>query len=93
MVLIRLLSLNCLKYNRRIWVQYVKSEENILADSLSRLDFKRFWCNAPPNMDRQPTSLSTDLWPVSKIWMVHRKCYTCATHAQHSAKMTKAQKD
>ena len=69
MYLIRQLALNCLHFNRRIWVEYVKSEENVLADSLSRFDFKRFWENVPNSMETTPTEIPTQLWPVSKIWI------------------------
>ena len=68
MFLIRLLVLNNLKFNRRIWVKHVKSAENILADALSRLNFKKFWKFAPRNMDRTPTKLPEELWPASKLW-------------------------
>ena len=43
MKLIRLLTLDNLKNNRRVFVKYVKSRDNVLADALSCLDFARFW--------------------------------------------------
>ena len=42
MKLIRRLIYRCLELNLRIFVKYVESENNEIADSLSRLEFKRF---------------------------------------------------
>ena len=67
--LLRLLALNNLRFNRRISVRYVKSEDNYLADSLSRGKFKDFWDKAPKNMDRYPTPLPEQLWPIEKVWI------------------------
>ena len=47
MVVLRLPILNGLYYSRRILVRYVKSRDNILADSLSRGKLDIFWKNAP----------------------------------------------
>ena len=69
MVLIRMLMLNCIKYNTRVSVKHVASEKNTLADALSRLEFDRFWYHAPKNMQIHPENLSEDLWPASKIWV------------------------
>ena len=68
MYLLRMLMLNNLLYNRVIKVKYISSKENDLADSLSRLDFKRFWRLAQVMTNEQPTPLSSQLWPMSKIW-------------------------
>ena len=68
MYLIRLLILNNLRFNRKIWVEHVESEENTLADSLSRMEFDRFWENAPEDMDRFPRNPHKDMWPASKLW-------------------------
>ena len=43
-------------------------QKNILADSLSRLDFKRFFENAPETVAPLPDNLPEELWPASKIW-------------------------
>ena len=42
MTLIIQLMILCMEINLRIFVRYVKSAENILADCLSRMDLKRF---------------------------------------------------
>ena len=43
MYLLRLIVLNNLIHNRRVFVQYVKSADNELADALSRIQLLRFW--------------------------------------------------
>ena len=68
MKLIRLITLNSILYKQRIVVHYLKSESNRLADSLSRLDFDRFWRNAPVTMSQVPDQIPDDLWPIEKIW-------------------------
>ena len=68
MKLIRLLVLDGLQNNRRVFVKYVKSKDNYLADSLSRLDLMRFWRNAPKHMLTYPDRISDKLWPLQKIW-------------------------
>ena len=65
MYLLRLLVLNNLRFNRRISVKYVKSADNILADSLSRLKFDI----APKNTRMQPDEIPEELWPIEKFWM------------------------
>ena len=68
MVLIRIITINNLIFNRRLLVKYVKSKENSLADSLSRGDFKEFWKLNPganPREDPTPSMIS----PVWKIWL------------------------
>ena len=68
MFLIRKLVLNNLKFNHRIWVEYIKSKDNVQADALSRMEFNRFWKNSPVDMDRNPSKLPDVLWPASKLW-------------------------
>ena len=43
MKLIRILVLNNIVHNRRLFTQHIRSEDNFLTDSLSRLNFKCFW--------------------------------------------------
>ena len=69
MILIRMLVLNNLRFNRRLEVEHVKSRDNVLADSLSRMDLPRFWRNAPASMNAKPDQLPAELWPVSNIWV------------------------
>ena len=68
MHLIRLLVLDGILHNRKIVVKYVKSKDNVLADSLSRLDLKRFWKFAPQNTNQFPDPIPKFMWPVDKVW-------------------------
>ena len=68
MVLIRLLTLNCLQYNRKIFAHHIRTDLNKLADSLSRQAFKVFWRYAPVGTKNYPDPLPSEIWPVKKIW-------------------------
>ena len=69
MKLIRLLTLNCLTYNMRIFAKYVPSGDNEIADSLSRFEWSRFWRLAvKKGMDRVPQKIPAILWPPSKFF-------------------------
>ena len=68
MKLIRILTLNCLLYNRRIFVRHVPSKKNLLADSLSRMNLAKFWNHAPCSMAKYPTKIPDEIWPVEKVW-------------------------
>ena len=67
MVLLRVLIADGLTHNRRVFVGWVSTKENILADSLSRGKIalvKRL----APHMNPQPDCISMDIWPLSNIW-------------------------
>ena len=68
MKLIRLIILDNLINNRRVYAKYVSSLDNFLSDALSRLQFDHFWRLAPANMDPTPCEISTLVWQASKIW-------------------------
>ena len=68
MYLIRLLTLSGLIDNRRVFARHVPGVNNDLADSLSRLQFNRFWNLAPSDMSRFPTRVNGLIWPPSKVW-------------------------
>ena len=84
MKLIRLLVLNNLIYNRKIYVHHIRTDLNILADSLSRQNFKEFWDNAPTFTRKYPDKLTTEIWPVNKVWWWRNKaplqCKDCSVH-------------
>ena len=63
--LLRLLTINNLMHNRRIFIKYVTSADNFLADSLSRLKLKTFFQEAPETVNLQPQALPRELWPAS----------------------------
>ena len=68
MYLLRILVLNNLIHNRKLFARHLTSSENFLSDALSRMQFDCFWHLAPKNMDKFPSSLPEDIWPASKIW-------------------------
>ena len=74
MYLLRILILNCMINNLRLFAKYVRSKDNGLADALSRLQFKRFRQLAKEQkrqMDEYPHTTDNRLWPLSKIWDKH----------------------
>ena len=68
MKLLRLLVLNNLIFNRKIFMEYIPSKENTLADALSRQDFKTFWDKALAYMAPNPDVISKESWPEHKAW-------------------------
>ena len=68
MVLIRLLVLESMARNVRVYAKYVNTKDNGLSDSLSRMDFKRFR-RLGPFMDEFCTEPPFDMWPTEKIWL------------------------
>ena len=66
--LIRVLVLQGLTHNRRVFCRHIKSELNILSDALSRLDFKRFWRHAPSTMAGRSDQILKNIWPVDWFW-------------------------
>ena len=71
MILLRLLVQNNMKHNRRVFVVYVPTKLNILADALSRADFDRFWKYAPETMHRHADVIPDEIWPPDKIWNMY----------------------
>ena len=72
MYLIRKLTLNNLVHKRCIFLKFIPSKQNSLADSLSRGQMARFWKLAKElgrTMNLQPAPLHPDLWPPSRIWL------------------------
>ena len=69
MVLIRMLTLNNLVFNRRLFVDYIKTDANVLADALSRENFPEFWKHAPVGTRKFPDITPAELDPISKLWL------------------------
>lgn len=65
---IRILTKFAMKYQVRIFVQYIESLKNTRADALSRLDWNRFWQASPPNTTKTPLPLPLDIWPLRREW-------------------------
>ena len=68
MILIRKLVFTSLLHNFRVFVRYVESSKNDLADALSREHWATFWRLAPKHTRRSPDAIPTELWPLIKIW-------------------------
>ena len=72
MVLIRMLVMHGLKYNVKLKVKYVKSQENTYADHLSRMRYDLFRKVAKQNgkyFRGRADSIPECLWPMEKIWL------------------------
>ena len=74
MYLLRLITLDNLINNHRVFVRFVRSIDNDFADVLSRLQLKCFWeFMKERNMvvDSHPSLIASAVWPVSQIWKCH----------------------
>ena len=69
MTLIRLLTLNCLQFNRRLFAKHVPGKENSLSDALSRMMLKKFRRLAP-HMAEFPEKISPKIYPPTKVWIL-----------------------
>ena len=72
MVLIRIIVINCLTHNVKLHVNHVAGKNNIYADWLSRLEYKKFRQHARKigrSFSNSPTQVSEDLWPMEKLWL------------------------
>ena len=70
MVLMRLIIMESLIRNVRIFAKYVSTKDNGKADALSRLDMERFRRIDKENkMDKYPTAIPEELWPMEKLWL------------------------
>ena len=66
--LVRLLALCGIKQNLRVFVRYVRSNDNWLSDALSRMNFSKFWELAPKGMMTQPDKPLSSIFPPERIW-------------------------
>ena len=69
MVLIRIITLTGLQNNSRVFAQHIRMEKNKLADSLSRLKLKTFFELVPSSVEKVPSNIPEELWPIEKIWV------------------------
>ena len=69
MMLLRLLALDNMRRDRRVFVEHIEGKQNNLSDALSRLQFDRFFDQAPNDVNEYPERLPEELWPLSKIWL------------------------
>ena len=68
MYLIRILTLNNLKFNRSAFARYLSTKQNYLSDALSRSQLERFIRLALISINKFPDKLPELIWPPSKIW-------------------------
>ena len=69
MILVRIIVLESLVCNSRVFARYVKSKDNGKADALSRLQFDRFKQLSGGSMNEKPSELPSSIWPINKIWL------------------------
>ena len=72
MVLIRIIISKCLDWNLRVFGKHVVTDENNLADALSRGQMNRFWSDVIKEnrvMRLKPEKIPEEIWPLDKIWL------------------------
>ena len=76
MVLIRIITLHCLKFNVKLNIKHVPGNLNTYSDNLSRLKYKQFWQQARKEkrkFNKIPMEIPEILWPMEKLWMKQDK--------------------
>ena len=68
MLLLRLLTLDGLRNNRRLSAKYISTHDNFLADSISRAQWSHFR-KLGLHMDNSPLQITDKIWPIDKIWL------------------------
>ena len=71
MTLIRLITLESLKNNVRVYAKHVSTEDNNLADALSRIKLDKFERDIKlegRKIEKNKEVMPSDIWPVRKIW-------------------------
>ena len=61
--LLRIITLDCLRFNRHLFVDHVHSKLNSRADALSRLQFKKFWSISPESTLPVNDPMPETIWP------------------------------
>ena len=67
MKLVRILVLESLIHNVRVYAKYIKSKENTASDLLSRMRIREFK-QLKSSWEREPTALPEELWPINKLF-------------------------
>lgn len=65
---IRLITQVTMFHQVRVFVKYVKSEDNTRADALSRSDFQRFWSESPGTVKSGRIQIPPRIWPIQPNW-------------------------
>ena len=72
MVLIRIIVMELMIRNVHVEMEHVRSEDNDLADSLSRMKMKQFWKDIRRkklSIKEHPGRIPSQIWPMQKIWI------------------------
>ena len=70
MVLVRLITLQCLIHNVRVYAKYVRSQDNEISDALSRNQMDRFRrLIANMDIEAKATLIPEQIWSIAKIWL------------------------
>ena len=71
MVLVRIIVRECMTWNVRLFAEHVKTNDNFLADAISRFEMDRFYRDAR-KLGRKykvfPCTIPTRLWPPKAVW-------------------------
>ena len=66
--LVRILVLESMTKNVRIYAKHVDTKANRKADLLSRLRIDRFWSENSKHFNAESTRIPHQLWPMAKVW-------------------------
>ena len=70
MILIRLITLESLCNNVRVYCKHIRTKRNSIADALSRGQMARFHkLTRKMEMDKEMTQIPNRIWPMHKIWV------------------------
>ena len=70
MVLIRIIVLNRLLHNVRIYARHIRGVLNGRSDALSRKNMSKFWkLSKNMTVQRDPREIPEELWPIGEIWV------------------------
>ena len=72
MILIRMITMESLLQNTRVFAKHVRTEDNPGADALSRLNWSKFvntMHKQDKEIDENETKVPEAIWPISKIWV------------------------
>ena len=70
MALIRLITLECMRCNSRVFAKHVRSTDNGASDALSRFQMERFdELTRHKSMNKLPEVIPAAIWLIEKIWL------------------------
>ena len=72
MVLIRIITLESMARNVRVFAKHIRTHKNIFTDSLSRQKVTYFFKQAKRKglkFERKPYTIPDQIWPINKIWL------------------------